>query len=140
MTTFQFTNPGFRNLGNFVNDILNEVPNYSNSFYPRTNINETKDSFIIEMLVPGRAKEDFKISLDKNLLTVSYENKKDETKDETKKVIKKEFSLRSFSRTFTVDEMINFEGIEAKYENGILTLVLPKKEEIKEVAKEIKVQ
>lgn len=138
MTRFQLDN-GFRSFGEIINDILNEVPDTANNFYPKTNISESKDNFEIEMLVPGRKKEDFKISLDKNLLTISFESKKEEKKED-KKTITREFSYRSFSRSFTVDDKINVEGISAKYEDGILNLTLPKKEEVKVLPKEISIQ
>lgn len=139
MTRFQFNDAGFRSFGDLVNEILNDPRPTTNRFYPRTNISETKDDFQIDMLVPGRNKDDFGISLDKNLLTISFDAK-DEDKNEDKKLIKKEFSLRSFSRSFSIDEKINQDGIEARYENGILSLTLPKKEEVKVLPKEIAVQ
>ena len=138
MTRFQFNDPGFKTFGEIVNDIFNEVPNPVNHFYPKTNISESKDNFEIEMLVPGRSKEDFHIALDKNLLTISYDKK--EEKSSEKNLVKKEFTLRSFSRSFTIDEKINIDDIQAKYENGILRLTLPKKEEVKISPKQISVQ
>jgi HSP20 family protein len=80
--------------------------------------------------VPGRNKEDFKINVDKGLLTVSYE-KKEEAETKEVKSIRKEFSFQSFKRSFSLDEKINAEGIEAKYENGILKVFLPKKKKLK---------
>lgn len=138
MTRFQFNDPGFKTFGEIVNDIFNEVPNPVNHFYPKTNISESKDNFEIEMLVPGLSKEDFHIALDKNLLTISYDKK--EEKSSEKNLVKKEFTLRSFSRSFTIDEKINIDDIQAKYENGILRLTLPKKEEVKISPKQISVQ
>lgn len=139
MTRFQLDN-GFRSFGEIVNDLLNEVPARVNSFYPKANITESKDNFEIDMLVPGRKKEDFKISLDKNLLTISFESKKEEEKKEDKKAVIREFSHRSFSRSFSIDDKIDVEGISAKYEDGILKLTLPKKEEVKALPKEIAIQ
>lgn len=140
MTRLQFNDAGFRSFGDLVNDMLNDNrPATTHSFYPRTNIFETKDDYQLELLVPGRRKEDFKISLDKNLLTVSFDAKEAEKNDE-KKMISKEFSIRNFSRSFTIDEKINIDGIVAKFENGILTLALPKKEEVKALPKEISIQ
>ena len=111
----------------------------SNGFnFPPVNISETKDVYELEFNVPGRNKEDFKITVDKNILTVSFD-KKEENKDENKKQIKKEFSLQSFKRSFTLDEKIISENIAAKYENGLLVLSLPKKEEVKVEAKQISV-
>ena len=72
----------------------------------------------MEFNVPGRKKEDFKITVDKNILTVSFE-KKEEQKEESKQFIKREFVTQSFKRSFTLDEKINAdEDIDAKYEDG----------------------
>lgn len=139
MTRFQLTDAGFKSFGDLFNDILNEVPRTAHSFFPRANIFETNEDFQIEMLVPGRKKEDFKISLEKNLLNVAF-TAGEEEKDEKRKAIKKEFSLRSFNRSFSVDEKIDAEAIAARYDNGILTIALPKKEEVKVMPKEIAVQ
>ena len=145
MTYVKFNQPPLKALDSFLNDILNEFPssdkyqNQKNGFnFPPVNISETKDLFELELNVPGRNKEDFKITVDKNILTVSFD-KKEEVKDENKKEIKKEFSLQSFKRSFTLDEKIVAEDIAAKYENGLLTLSLPKKEEVKAEAKQIAV-
>jgi len=140
MTTFQFKKPQFLPFAELVNELISDAGNtHSNSFFPPTNISETKDNFEVIMMVPGRNKEDFKISLEKDMLTVSFEKKK-EKEDEGKEIIKNEFSLRSFSRSFTIDEQINTDEINARYENGLLTLTLPKKEEVKIMPKEISIQ
>ncbi|MEO6218949.1 MAG: Hsp20/alpha crystallin family protein [Ginsengibacter sp.] len=99
-------------------------------------MSESKDDYQLQFNVPGRNKEDFKITVDKNILTVSFD-KKEEKKDENTKQVKKEFSLQSFKRSFTLDEKIASENIAAKYENGILILNLPKTEEVKIQPKEI---
>jgi HSP20 family protein len=90
------------------------------------------------MNVPGRNKEDFQIAVEKNLLTISYEMKTEQKQDD-KKVLRREFSYQSFKRTFSLDDQINSQAIEAKYENGVLKLWLPKKEEVKETVKQITV-
>ena len=79
------------------------------------------------------------MKLDGKLLTISAA-KKEETKADTDKIIRKEFSSKAFKRSFTVDEKIESGLIEAKYENGILKLYLPKKEEVKAITKEINIQ
>lgn len=81
------------------------------------------------MNAPGRNKADFTISLEKGLLTIGYE-KKEETPDKETSTIRREFSLNSFKRSFSIDEKINTNGIQAKYENGLLKIYLPKKEEV----------
>jgi HSP20 family protein len=140
MTYVKFNQPAMKTLDSFLDNLLNERPSFqSNSFnFPPVNISETKDVYELEFNVPGRNKEDFKITVDKNILTVSFD-KKEETKDENKKQIKKEFSLQPFKRSFTLDEKILAENIAAKYENGLLVLSLPKKEEVKVEAKQISV-
>ena len=106
--------------------------------FPATNVFETKDGFMLEMNVPGRNKENFQIALEKNLLTISYDQKAEENQED-KKALRREFSYQSFKRTFSLDEQINSQAIEAKYENGVLKLWLPRKEEVKETAKQITV-
>jgi HSP20 family protein len=82
------------------------------------------------MVAPGRAKGDFAITLDKNLLTISYQ-KQEEVKDETKKQVRREFKLESFKRSFTLSEQTDATKITAVYENGILYVSIPKKEIVK---------
>lgn len=106
---------------------------------PPVNIYETNDSYHLELLAPGLNKEDFKVNLEKGLLTISYE-KKTETENKDYKTHRKEFAATSFRRSFSVDDKIDADGIQAKYENGILKLLLPKKEEIKIQPKEISIQ
>jgi len=97
---------------------------------PAVNITEQKDMYGVELAVPGMKKDDFRIDVDGNMLTISSE--KEETKEEKdKKFTRKEYSYSSFSRTFTLPEEINKEMIEAKYEDGVLKIALPRKEEAK---------
>jgi HSP20 family protein len=103
---------------------------------PAVNIHETSDSYHLELIAPGLKKEDFKVNIEKGLLTISYE-KKDESENKDYKTRRREFNVTSFKRSFSVDDKINAEGIQAKYENGILKLFLPKKEEVKSLPKEI---
>jgi HSP20 family protein len=103
------------------------------------NIKETTDAFILDVIVPGMEKSDFKVNVEKNLLTVSAE-KKSEVKNETEKMIRKEFSFRSFSRSFKLNDTIDTSNINAKYEQGILNITLPKKEEVKQSPTEINIQ
>ena len=98
-----------------------------------------QDGYHLEVAAPGWQKENFNIKVDGNLLTISAE-KKEEVKDETAKVIRKEYTNKSFKRSFTLDEKIEAANISAKYENGILKVELPKKEVVKAVAKEISIQ
>jgi HSP20 family protein len=140
MTYVKFNQPSMKSLDSFLDNLLNEIPAVqSNGFnFPPVNISETKDNFELEFNVPGRNKEDFKITVDKNILTVSFD-KKEEIKDEKTKQIKKEFTLQPFKRSFTLDEKVISNTIAAKYENGLLVLTIAKKEEVKVEAKQIAV-
>jgi HSP20 family protein len=148
MTTVTFKQPSFKTLDFFLDNLLNEMPaSKKNSLnFPPVNIVENNDNYELEINAAGRKKEDFKITVDKNILTVSFEKNEEDNEEknegdkENKKFIKKEFVISSFKRSFTLDEKINSENIAAKYENGILTLTLPKIEEVKVMPKEIAVQ
>ncbi|MBS1920558.1 MAG: Hsp20/alpha crystallin family protein [Bacteroidetes bacterium] len=100
------------------------------------NIKETDKNYSLEMVTPGFEKNDFTMNVDQNILTISAE-KKNETKSENEKQIRKEYEYRSFKRSFTLDENIDSDKIEASYVNGILTLNLPKKEPVKAASKQI---
>jgi HSP20 family protein len=113
------------------------APNFS-SFTP-VNIRETENSYVLEVVAPGFQKEDFKINLDNNTLTISVE-KKEGIENPNEKFIRKEYKQHSFSRSFTIDENIDAESISAKYVNGVLTLNLAKKQEVKPQVKEISIQ
>lgn len=134
--------PGYANLNNLFADFFNEVPalfEKNNFTTPAVNIAETADAYHLELNAPGRNKEDFAITIDNGLLTIGFV-KKEETKTENYKTVRREFSLQSFKRSFTIDENIDAAGIQAKYENGLLKLLLPKKEAIKQAAKNITIQ
>jgi HSP20 family protein len=99
---------------------------------PAVNITEHKDEYQVSLAVPGMKKDDFKIDIDGNMLTISSE--KEENKEEKdKKFTRKEYNYSSFSRSFTLPEEINKEEIEAKYEDGVLKIALPRKEEAKKI-------
>lgn len=121
--------------GNLFDELFNQFPTnwgkdaQSGFTSVPANIHETKDGYHVEISAPGRNKEDFKVSLENGLLSIGFE-KKEETENKDFKTIRKEFSFRSFKRSFSLDEKINTAGIQAKYENGVLKLYLPKKEEV----------
>jgi HSP20 family protein len=108
---------------------------------PPVNIIENEDSYVLSLAVPGMKKDDFKISLEGLMLTISTE--KEEEKEETEeKFTRREYNFYSFSRSFTLPEDVKPEYIEAKYEEGLLKIVLPRKDEVKRAAatKQITVQ
>lgn len=100
---------------------------------PAVNITEHKDEYLVSMAVPGLKKEDFKIAIDGNMLTISSEKEeKKEEKDEN--YTRKEYNYSSFSRSFTIPEVINQEKIDARYEDGVLKISLPRREQTKKVS------
>ncbi len=106
---------------------------------PAVNIIEGKDDYRIEVAAPGLNKEDFKVNLENNVLTVSSE-KEETQEDKDEKVMRKEFSYYSFSRSFTLPLTVNAEKIRATHKDGILQVIIPKKEEAKEKpSREIKI-
>ena len=111
--------------------------NFSNTSttIPAVNIKETTEHYEVEVAAPGMSKKDFKLELDGNMLTISSErqNRREEDENENERYSLREFSYQSFQRTFTLQkDVLDVEKIGAKYENGMLHLVIPKKEEAKQ--------
>lgn len=135
--------PQTRNFAGIFDELFNSFPanvvSESNTTSAPVNIYENEQGYQLELNAPGRNKEDLKLNVENGILTVSYE-KKAETESNTQKTLRHEFSFSSFKRSFSLDEKINAEGVEAKYENGILKVYLPKKEEVKITPKNISVQ
>src|ERR1700744_5371369 len=142
MTLVKFNN-GQKNYGvnPFFNDVFDTLLNDTKfvSRVPAVNIAETENDFQIELAVPGLKKEDFKINLDKNVLSVSTE-KKAENVEEGKKYSKREYTYSSFVRSFTLPESADQSKIAAEYTDGILKLNVTKKEEAKFQTREIAVK
>ena len=100
---------------------------------PSANVIENKDDFKVFLAAPGLKKSDFNIDVNGNMLTISSE--KEETKDEKDgQHTRREYNYSSFSRTFTMPEEVLRDKIEAVYEDGVLKLTLPKKEEARKLA------
>lgn len=112
----------------------------TNTSLPAVNVKETDDDFVIELAAPGMDKNDFKINFKNNVLTISSE-KKNESEEKSQNYTRKEFSYQSFQRSFTVsDNAVLGDKISAKYNNGILHITLPKREELKpQPEREIKI-
>lgn len=112
------------------------LSNFSDSgtTMPSVNIKETKDSYQVEVAAPGMNKDDFKVELDGNMLTISSEKTEQrENNEEPEKYSYREFSYQSFQRSFSLPkDVVDEERIEAHYENGVLKLTIPKKEEAKQ--------
>ena len=100
---------------------------------PAVNIKETADSFEVEMAAPGMNKDDFKIELNNNMLTITSEKRDEREEKEGEKYNKKEFSYQAFQRSFQLSkEAVDADKIQAKYDNGVLRLLIPKREEVKQ--------
>ncbi len=104
---------------------------------PAVNIAEDEDKFTIEVATPGLKREDFKINLDNNVLTISAELKTESSEEENKKITRREFNYGSFSRSFTLPDTADANNISAKYIDGVLYVDLSKKEEAKVLSREI---
>jgi len=145
MTLVKFNNGQKNAVNPWFTDVFDSLINDSRlndrfvNKTPAVNIAETENEFHIELAVPGLKKEDFKISIDKNVLSVSAE-KKTENVDETKKYSKREYSYNSFVRSFTLPESADQAKIDAQYNDGVLSLSVAKKEEAKFQTREIAVK
>jgi|SRR5882757_953432 len=121
------------------NDFFNrDVWNWDNSMLtgttlPSVNIQENDDNFLVEMAAPGMKKDDFKVELDGNLLTITSEKNAETSEEEYSKYSRKEFSYESFTRSFQLPkDVVDEESIKAKYVDGVLHLTIPKKEAAKQ--------
>lgn len=148
MTLVRFnTKPANKSFNNLMDDFFATVPSLLQSDYGTlnfkfstpVNMRETEKDYVLEVIAPGFQKEDFKINLDNNMLTVSAEKKMEE-ENKKEKYIRKEFRFQPIKRSFTIDEKVDAENIAAKYLNGVLTLNLPKKEEVRTSTKEITIR
>ena len=124
----------FFNTDSFVSDrLITRVP--------AVNIAETENEFHIELAVPGMKKDDFKINLDKNILSISAETKSEnEETSQDKRYNRREYSYNSFVRTFTLPDTADYNNISAEYVDGILKVAVAKKEEAKMQSREISIQ
>lgn len=130
-----------RFLENDLFDWSNRNFSTTNTTLPAVNIKEDADGFEVEMSAPGLEKEDFNIELNNNLLTISSEKKVEEETKEGQRFTRREFSYQSFCRSFNLPETVEHDKIEAKYENGVLKLTIPKKEIAKpQPAKQIEIK
>ncbi|MEZ5103263.1 MAG: Hsp20/alpha crystallin family protein [Draconibacterium sp.] len=137
MNLVKFRNPYYAVNGNLVDELFNSFlsndyhENYLvNTRKPSTNVFETNNNFTIELMLPGFAKDDVQMNYHKNILTIKVE--KEEVTEENKvdyKYSHREFGVYNFEKNFKLPNSVDAEKIDAKFENGILTVVLPKKEE-----------
>lgn len=148
MTLVNFKNhPVERNFNNVVDTFFTGFPSvFRDDFgtsnfkqFAPVNVKEIENGYVLEIVAPGLEKENFKIDLDRKTLTVSAEKKR-EDEAKTEKQLRREYNFQSFKRSFTIDENIDAENIDAKYVAGVLMLTLPKKAEVKPATKQISIQ
>lgn len=139
-----------RPFGGLVDDLLNgplghwfDGAGRTSWSFPPINIEETPDAYVLDMVAPGWEKGDFRIKLEGRQVVISAEKKQVQGEDKDKKAedkhILREFGLRAFKRSFLIDEKIEAAKISAAYENGVLKVTFPKKEEALQENKEIAV-
>ena len=142
MNLVRFKNPYYTVNRNLVDDLFDNFlrndyhENYlRNCTQPATNVLETEKDFRIELMLPGFKKEDVQINYHKNLLTIKVDKEElKESNDEGVKYAHREFAQFNFEKNFTVPNTVENEKIDANFDNGILSIVLPKKEEALEKA------
>jgi HSP20 family protein len=148
MTLIKFQNPKvkrffetdamFPNFGTAFDNFIKMDYNYGESL-PSVNVTENESEYQLEYLVPGFKKEEIKVALEQNVLTVKAE-RKTENVEEQKRYTRKEFSFSTFKRSFTLPENADVDKMSAKHEHGILNIIIPKRmEEKKETMKEIEI-
>lgn len=129
--------PGF-------NDVFDSV--FNDTFFadrlltkvPAANISESPDHFHLELAAPGLKKEDFKLNLERKVLSISVEQRNDEQQNQ-KHFTKREYSYTSFVRSFSLPDSADESGIQARYNDGILSVDIPKREEAKTVSRQIEI-
>ena len=144
MTLLKVNGAPVKKTYNFLDDWFNEMATLGkdDSFQWKpvpVNIHETKDAYHLELSAPGLKKEDIKINVENDVLTISYEQK-EETKSEDYKTVRREFKYNSFKRSFTLDDKIDSGKIQGKYEDGILKVHIPKKAEAQAVSRQIEIK
>ncbi len=115
-----------------LNDWSNNHFSNTNTTLPSVNIQESNDGFLVEMAAPGMKKEDFKIELDNEYLKISSEKQTNHETNDNQRFTRREFSYQSFERSFHLPKsVVDTSKINARYENGMLQILIPKREEAK---------
>ena len=129
------------NLNRFFNDDLWGFSGINQQGNVPVNLRETDKTYEMSLVAPGLRKEDFRLNVTDNLLTISYEQK-EEQNDQHKEQgwLRKEYRMQSFSRSFTLDDTVDVNKVSASYDNGILHLTLPKKESAQRLTKTIEIK
>jgi HSP20 family protein len=145
MNLVKFNNSPNNTLLPGINDVFESI--FNDSFFndrmiarvPAVNISESDNNYHVELAAPGLKKEDFKLNLDRNQLTISVEQSS-ENADDRKNYSKREYSYRSFVRSFTLPDSADHGRIEASYTDGILRIDIAKREEAKAEHRQIEIK
>lgn len=140
MTLVKFNNPVRKNTGSFFDQFFADDlfrPAFQEKLFggsvPAVNVVEGAEAFRIEVAAPGLEKADFKMALDKDVLSIKVE-KEASTEETDEKYLRREYTFKAFERSFQLPKTIDQELITAKYENGVLSVALPKRKEALEKA------
>jgi HSP20 family protein len=128
-----------KKLHNFFDEFPNIGLNVNYSVKPRTDFYSDEENVYLEIEIPGVKKEDIKISLNNNVLTLSGEKKDLSKNNKNNPVIKSERNFGPFTRSFQLPEGLNTDNIEASYEDGILKIIVARKTKSTAQEKEIKI-
>ncbi len=115
-------------------------PSERGAALPAVNISEDEKSYSVEVVAPGFKKEDFKINVDDDLLTISAESKQENKEGEGKAYSRREYSYSSFTRSFRLPENAKDDAIAARYKDGVLEITIPKTEQQQKASKKIDIQ
>ena len=145
MTLVKFNNKANNTLMPGFNDVFDSI--FNDTFFsdrlvsrvPAVNISESENNYHVELAAPGLKKEDFKLNLDRNQLSISVEQSVDH-EDNQKNYSKREYSYSSFVRSFTLPDSADHGQIEANYTDGILRIDIAKREEAKAVRRQIEIK
>lgn len=123
----------FRDTWNGFED-WGKKPFVRTGYQPKMNINETEDSYIIDMIVPGIASDDIDLRVENNILYISYQaTSETEIKDDTRNYLSKEFEISSFTRSIRLGNIADTDNISAKLSDGMLKISIPKKDPPKKI-------
>ena len=129
------------NLNRFFNDDFWGIGKIDQQANVPVNLRETDQSYEMSLIAPGLRKEDFKLNVTNDLLTVSYEQKEEHNEEKAEEGwLRKEYKMQTFSRSFRLDDSVDVNKITASYDNGVLHLSLPKKENARRISKTIDIK
>ena len=114
----------------FNNDFLERVEKSASNFMPKANIKELDKEYVIELAVPGYSKKDFELNVEDDTLKISAQKEVKKEEKDGDKLIHSEYYIDSFERSFTLSKNVDVDKIGAAYKDGIMTVTIPKKEEV----------